>query len=505
MKRDSNIASRLSFPILITDLLVFLLLGLTIGLVDFCSLKRVAYPDISNNLMLSLGITMFIFTLVGFIFYLFVEYKYNRLKFKNIFLYLGIVIAVTNFIAVISLPSALSLPNDTSVTIAATMKLYYIIAGLFYAMLPYLCFYLIPRKVTSQHYLDIFLYVILGFALLSIVLSFITDWNRYINFFNDPVGIGSIFFQKNSFGLILVTGMFACIALRIRHQNYKWALFLIPLYIFLLFSMGKIAMVIGTLMVVIYLVTQLVLVSKKSKDNLIITLSIVGFIVLLSPLFIVGLARSETGILANVREFFIKLADSTKTTIATRQLIWESGFKLLSSWRVIFGYGVDSYGLLLHQVYTAVAPSWDYAIYSSHNFVIELLGNGGIILLGIYIFIYVYLVYIAFKVRNKKNHWMIDLTLIFLLLFTFLGMFETSYICGTYMDIVAAITITISIMSEYYISKDKEERSIRRDIVNNIDQIKKSNPKSKLLRLNKKRLLNEAKYIAYDLNTKIKL
>ncbi|MCQ2795305.1 MAG: O-antigen ligase family protein [Bacilli bacterium] len=505
MKRDSKTQSLISYPILIIDLLMFPLLGLSIGLIDLCVLKRIAVQNISDNAMLGLGLTAFIFTLAAFVFYIFVEYKYNKLKLKNVFLYLGIVIAVFNLIAVMTLPNEMTLPNDASLVITPIMRVYYIFSGFFFAILPYLCFYLIPRKVTSHHYLDIILYVVLGFALLTIVLSFITDWNRYINFFNNPDGIGSIFFQKNSFGLVLVTGMFISIILRIRHQNWKWSLLLIPFYIFLLFSMAKTAIVSGTLMLLIYIIVQLVLVSKKSKDNLIITLLIVGFFIILMPLFITGIIKSESGILFKIRDFFTRLIEHAKVTISTRQLIWDSAFKLLSSWRVIFGYGIDSYGMILHQVYVKVAPEWDWAIYSSHNFVIDLLGNGGIILLGIYAYIYGYFIYAAIKVRDKKNHWVIDSTLIFLVLFSLIGMFESSYLCGLFIDCIPSIIIIILIMSEYYAKKDKDEIMIRKDIVNTARKIKNSKPTSKLMAWNKKRLINEAKYIAYDLNTKIKL
>lgn len=507
MKKNSKSKSSLSYPILIIDLLMFPLLGLSIGFIDLCMLKRVAFPGVSNNVMLSLGIVMLIFTLAGFIFFLFVEYKYNRLKLKNIFLYLGIAIAAFNLIAVATLPTVMPLPNDTSITITATMRAYYIFSGFFYAILPYLCFYLIPRKVTSHHYLDIILYVIIAFALLSIILSFITDWDRYINFFDRLDGVESIFYGKNTFGLVLLAAIFGTIIIRIRHKNWKWILFLIPLYIFLFFTLSKMAIFIAMLLLVIYIVVQLVLVCKRSKNNLIITLLIVGFFVLISPLFINGIIKSETGILASIRDIFTKLIDHARTTLESRQLIWQSAFKLLSSWRVIFGYGIDSYGAILHEVYNAdpLHPSWDATIYHSHNFVIELLGNGGIILLGIYLFIYGYLVYTAIKVRNKNNHWVIDAALTFLALFIVLGIAESSSLCAVFIDIIPSMVIIMTIMCEYYIIKDKDEKEIRKDIVNTANKIKKINFKSKLLRLNKKRLINEAKYIAYDLNTKIKL
>lgn len=495
-------------PLLIIDVLVFALLGLIIAVVNFCYLKRVALPNMSEASMLGLGSTVVFIALFGFVFYLFVEYKYNRLKFKNIFLYLGVIIAIGNLIAVCLLPSEMPLPNDTILIITPMVRAYYVFSGLFYALLPYLCMYLIPRRVTSRHYLDIILYVVIGFAALCIILSFITDWDSYVHYLENPSPIGSIIFHKNGFGLVLIAGMFSSIAIRIRHRNWKWSLFLIPFYLFLLLSLAKTAMFVGTLMILIYLIVRLVLVCKKSKDNLIITLLIVGFCLVLSPLFIIGIIRSESGILFHVKEFFVSLAEGAKTTFSSRMLIWESAIQLLSSWRVIFGYGVNSFGMALHLVYTKITPyEFDPLIFIPHNLVLHLLGNGGIILLGIYIFIYGYLIRAAFKVRNKMNHWFIDATLIFLLLFTILGIVEDSHLCNANVtvDFIPSQVIICCIMSEYYLVYDKDEVEIRKDMVKSANSIKKVHFKSKLLNLNKKRLIYDAKYIAYDLNSKIKL
>lgn len=508
MKKSSKVVTHQPLPFLLVEFLMFPLLGLSLGVINLCLLKRGLFPNIADSIMLGLGLTAFLFTLAGFILYLFVEYKYNRLKLKNIFLYLSIAIAVINLIAVLSLPSQMALPNDAELVITPTMRAYYIISGFFYAILPYLCFYLIPRRVMSNRYLDIFLYVVLGFALLTIVLSFATDWKHYLNIFqtfdlkNNP--IGSIFFDKFSFAFVLLSGMFASIFLRIRHKNYKWALYLIPLYLFLMLTASKITMFVATVIVFVYVVIQLVFVCKKSKDNLIITLLIVFLILSISSLYIVGIARSETGILADIRKAFLDFVEHARETISSRQLIWESAFKLLSSWRVIFGYGINSFGYTFHQVYVKVAPEFDLNIYASHNFAVELLGNGGIFLLGIYLFLYGYLIYAALKLR-KTQPWFTISSIVFLLMFVIINSFTPSCLCGLTIDAIPSIVIILPIMSEYYITIDEDEKAIRTDIVNNVKVIKNSNPQSKLMVWNKKRLLNEAKYIAYDLNMKIKL
>ena len=492
----SNNKTKTSFklPPAILDIIAFAVLGLLVGAASFSSWNA---PSFNNEILkFTLYMSLFIFTIASFIFYSFVEYKYNRLKLKNVLLYLGAVITLLNILAVALLPNQITI-LDKTLSITPLERTEYLLCGIPFGLFPFAYFYLFPRKILNHHHLNIALMLMLGFVLCTIVASPILDWKHMIN--GEP--IGSFLFSKTNFGLILAMGIFVSITLRIQTKKWWWTLFIIPIYIFLILTRAKVSLVAGTLAILIYLIIRLVQICKKSKDNLVIVISIVGFCLLLLPLFIVGVIKSESGILGAIHNYFVKALDTAKETIATRVLLWQSTLKLVSSYRIIFGYGVCSFGPVLNLLYSQVCPEWDRHIGSAHNGAMEILGKGGIILLLIWIALYVYLIKITIKMY-KKNYWLSISTLIFVGLSLLISTFEWTSL-GLSNEIFPNLVIITPIMSEYYMFMDKDEQAIRKDIVDNVKVIKKKQYKSKLLTLNKKRLLYEAKYIAYDLNYKI--
>lgn len=494
MSRGKRVDSNFVIPPVLLTAFAFGGLGLLVSLTNFLDWGA----SFSESNQLAIYLPFFIVGVVGFFFFIYAEHKFNRLKLKNVLLYLSIIIALFNVLAVSLLPNQITILEKT-LTITPIRRTEYILCGFAFALIPYILFYFAPRKILSHHHLNIVLMLLLSFVLISILLSPIYDWNHFKN--GEP--IQSFFPYKNAFGLVLLLGIFLSTILRIRTKKWWWSLFIIPFYIFLIFSSAKIAFVAATVAILTLIIVRLVQVSKKSKDNLIITLLIVGFCVLISPLFIMGIIRSESGILALIREYFNKAIESARSTISSRSIIWDSTLKLLSSYRVIFGYGICSFGPVLNLLYSQVGPEGDRHISDSHNLVLETLGRGGIILLAIELFLYVYLIRAILK-TYKKNHYLSVANLIMIGLTIIVGMFESTCI-GLNLDFFFNLVIVIPIMSEYYLTVDKDEKAIRKDIVNNIDTIKNRQYKSKLFTLNKKRLLLEAKYIAYDLNSKIKL
>ena len=491
--KNSKVKKDFKLPPAILDIIAFAILGLLVGLVSFSSWGS----PINGSVELGLYPATLIFSIAGFIFYVFAEYKYNHLKLKNVLLYLGAVIALMNILAVALLPNTITI-LDESLTITPLKRVEYLLCGIPFGLLPFAYFYLFPRKILNRHHLNIVLMLMLGFVLLTILLSPIFDWKRFAN--GDP--LQSFFMHKGGFGLVLAMGIFLTITLRIQTKKWWWALFIIPIYPFLILSSAKVSLIAGTLSILIYIVIRLVQICKKNKDNLIIALSIVGFCILLSPLFIIGIIKSESGPLFIIKDYCVKALETIKTTLDSRIIIWKTTLKLVSDYHIIFGYGICSFAQVLHLAYTPLVP-WDSNVGNAHNIALDLLGRGGILLLIICVALYVYLVRVAIKMR-KNNYWLSVATIVFIALNLLIGSFGPTCL-GLSVELMPSLVIITPIMTEYYMFIDKDEQQIRKDIVNNVRIIKNKQYKSKLLTLNKKRLLYEAKYIAYDLNAKIKL
>ncbi|MCQ2791939.1 MAG: O-antigen ligase family protein [Bacilli bacterium] len=502
--------NKISYPLLIIDFFVFALLGLCIGFLGVRSMGPVVHTD--SPILFAVATPVFICLLIGFILYVLMDYKYNHLKLKNIFLYFAIVIAISNIIAVASLPSEVILPNGAEPLIITPLtRVYYLMSGFAFGLMSYLCFYLIPRKIFNRRYMDIILMLVLVASFLMIFLSFIVEWDSYAHMFSqhfidiEPYALKSICGQKNIFGRMLLYGVFATILLRIKRKNAKWLLLNIPLCLFLLLTFSKMAIILALLTLLIYFIVRVVMLCKKNKDNLIITLSIVGFIAILSPIFIVSLIYSESGIMYEVRRLFIKFGESANATFNSRILIWQSAFKLLAPHQYIFGFGIDTFGYALHNTYAMVAPEWENLdfIYNGHNLFVDLIGRGGIILLGVYLFLHVYVIYVALKLR-KKTPFLSLATIVLLIMYLCYGITDASCLCGADDSVMTNLVIVFPIMSEYFILLDADEIKAKKEIVDASKKIKKVNFASKILNLNKKRLIFEAKYIAYDLNNKVK-
>lgn len=501
--------SKSSYQLLIIDFLAFGFLGLIVGFLGIQSLTN--YHHQSESLLFSLAIPTFLFLLIGIALYFFAEYKFNHLKFKNIFLLFAGVIAITNIIAVATLPEVVELPNNATMVITPIMRTYYLLTGFAFALMPYFCFYVIPRKILNHRYMNIILYIVLGASIGLILLSPIVEWKSYVGMFNnhftdiEGYALTSICGHKNVFARMLLFGIFATILLRIKKNDARWLLFFIPLYLFTLLTLSKIVIVVATLTIITYLIIRLVVICRRSRDNLIITLLISGLVVILIPFFVVSVIRSESGILYAIKNMFNNLGESAKATFESRLIIWRCAFELLKPYQYIFGVGISSFGVALCNTYIPVAPPFDAnGVYHAHNFCVDLLGRGGIILLGIYLFLYAYLIYIALKLR-RKTPWLTFTTIFFLFMSILIGIVEPTFICGLDENLFMNLVIIFPIMSEYYLLMDKDGIAVKNELVNQAKVVKKINFSNKLLTLNKKRLILEAKYIAYDLNNKIRL
>lgn len=505
MKRNSS--AKFPYQIVIVDILIFVLM---IACTAFGNLFLflTKQNNVGEATTFALYIPLFVLIIAVMGFYLFVEYKFNRLKFNKILIAFGIVIAVSNLISVLSLPSHLVLPNNQTYDISTIERIYCVLWGFVLAILPYLFTVLFPRRVNSRGYVNLILKGLIGFSLILILTSFIFDREVYAHLFQGGEyegGIKSFLGHRNSFGYVMLLTIMATISLHIRKKNWKWSLYLIPLTIFLLLSNSKICIFLGLLIILIHLIIRIVILAKKNRDNLIITLSISSLFLLLVAYLSTMMALSTSGVLFEIKSIIIKAFDNAGNTLASRSAIWECSFKILNTqwWSYIFGFGGLIFPNALCLVYASNPGISEPNIYWAHNGVVELLCQGGIILLLIYALLYVYLIYITIKL-SKKQPLFAGMGLLFIFAFIVRSMFESSFLFGKDMDIVATLIIAIPLINEYHLVYQNEQE-LRNELVNQSKKIKNTNFKSKTLTFNKKVLLLEAKYIAYDLNNKIRL
>lgn len=507
MKKDHKV--KFPYQVVIVDILIFLIM---IAANVFAVLFNTLTTQQGNeNMALGLSIPLFIVIAVAADFYLFVEYKFNRLKLNKIFIAIGVAIAISNLISVLILPGHLVLPNDQTYDITTGERVYAILWGFVLAFLPYLFVVLFPRRVNSRGYINLMLKAFMIFLAVLILVSFVLDREAYAHIFQNGLihidyedGIKSFLGHHNAFGSMMLFGIMVSISLHIRKRNWKWSLCLIPLAFFLYLSTSKICIFLGLLLILVHLIVRIVILAKKNRDNLIITILISSLVVLLIIYASVMMSFANAGILYDIKSFLIKTFESASKTLTSRTVIWECSFKILNTncWSYVFGYGGLIFTNALCLVYGHNPGISEQNIYWTHNGFIELLCQGGAILLLIYVALYVYLVYMSVKLI-KKQPMFASFSILFIFAFIVRSMFETSFFFS-YGDIFATLAIAYPVINEYRLVY-KQEQDLREDLVKQSKKIKNVNFKSKILTFNKKALLLEAKYIAYDLNAKARL
>ena len=395
--------SNLKFPIVINDILLALVILFSLVFFTFdLSFRYFNITDIA--IKATLMSLVFLGFIASFSAYLFIEYRYNHLTFKNIFFYIGGAIILLNLIAIACLPNMQTLPHGGILEILPLDRIYYLLSGITLSAIPVTFFYLLPRRINNRKYIDITLIIIILITALCIVVSFFTDYQNYIKIFSFEdidVGLASMFGAKNVFAKVLLTGVVATTFLHFRTKNWKWLLILIPFGFILLLSAGKMAIFLGALYLLNYLIIHLVLLAKKSRDNLVIISLISGFVILFGAYVATMMAISTDGILFSIKKVILNAFDNLKITFASRELIWTCSFALLAPYQYIFGVGLNAFGLALHITYTPIT-TWDKNIYAAHNAGIEIIGRGGVLLLLIYLFLYAYLFYLSAKIYKKK-------------------------------------------------------------------------------------------------------
>lgn len=496
--------NKFSYPIIISDILAYAVVGFTSLVAVLMLLVHMKMPN--NSVFNGLGIGASLVLLLTFSAHIYIDYRYNRIEIKNPFLYIGGIIFLINLIAVSIQQNVISLPNNASYNFLALERAFNILGVSAFALLPYTFFYLLPHRILSNHYLKILLIVLIGFVVIATLASFVMDREIIASAFRgklDASGAKSFLGNKNDFGRFLVASIVGATILHKITKNWKWLLLIILFYPFLMITFSKVNMLLGSVYLLIYLFIHLYYLAKKSRDNLVITSLVSGFVVLLVTFLSIMIAKSTGGPLLTIKNIFSDFAINAKNTYESRKIIWDCGFKMLSPFQFAIGFGYGIFGQALNLVYVNDLrfPSWEARdIFSAHNGVVELIGRGGILTLLICLFFYAYLIYISIKVYKKNKSFLSIITIICLILYMLQSVFWSACLFSeqSISNIFVNAILVLPVMSQYFMYVDKKEIAWRKHIISSANEIKKTNYKSLFANLNKKRLVYEAQYIDKD-------
>ncbi len=397
--------------------------------------------------------------------YFFLERKNRNLKPSFLIISVISLLIISNIVAIFVTPLRdvvrLGLTDGTYVEVLITHTHYDQFEALIYILLTALCVYLfmvlVPRKFYSLRQLRYFFVIFLIFLFFSYAYSLIVEFDKYATAFQNGFSInsisaGSFFTNVNVFGLFSLMGMFIVAYLYTQRHRFYYHFFF-PIMLFFAFaSSSQLCVIIGiAFYLLFYVAIFFTSFTKKTLKRNIIILSII------SSLLVVGIVTFVTCyfLIPSVSTWFNdsmsfvyhRLFDDTRVTI------WRKIGDLLSgSIYLIFGRGIRYFNYLLSFSYGSVrATTW------AHNGFLEVLGQGGIIWLTLYLIFYLYVFYVIIRLFaiNKR---LASVSLIIFLSITVHAIFESTYFFDVSTKGLAInFIVLVPVLGTYYHARNKEE------------------------------------------------
>ncbi len=405
-------------------------------------------------LFLSLGSSVLCIVLGILFWYLFTKKK----GYKNNKFVLGIttLLFLGNTIALFAFPTRITITNEFTFISPFVFRLGLIISNLslsifiynFYAFL-----FLLKKGKKSFAFIATIIAIM---SIFSIIISYFTDFNHYIDFFNGKtVYIASILGHKNTFGMFVVFGLMAEVYLF--DLDKKWWRLLLVAYLFAsLYPINsKSSLLCAMILVFGYILYYGFYCFHKNKK-----LSIACFVIFATALVTNGLLlifpSSKDGVLS---EFILACRSvffgGDGSTIGARYVLYEKVIKQLNLsplfW--IFGYGNGNFQ------YSFFYACDDWSIeriaptFHAHNGFVQCLACGGIFRLVIYVAFLIYLVYRFIQKFKKTHNIHMFMSLLFFVTFFARTLVEPEYLLG---DSVKGVVYAFFIV-EPILSVDSQE------------------------------------------------
>ena len=322
-------------------------------------------------------------------------------------------------------PSLDDISVSFTVSKVARMTLMY---NLICTVIPiYTGIFVLPQRMKNKNIILVFGLVTYTVIAISIIYSVIKEFFNYGKLFtlffdpkNDGTGVKnfvpkSFFNNSNIFGMVLEFGcVVSFITMSISKKKYHIAYF-VTFLIMLHLTFCRSAIVILDSLLFIYLIYRAILTIKANKKKgLIFLFTYLGSLSTLVVTFIILYACNNY-----LARKIVFIFNQGTLTLSSRLAIWKYGFESLKEGRFFFGRGYGLFNLILFNA-TEMGTS------SSHSFIINLLGRGGIVYLGSYIALLVY-IFITFFKTYKKDRILVSSILLALLTFIFHSCFEDNY------------------------------------------------------------------------------
>lgn len=391
----------------------------------------------------------------------FVDRKYNRYKTNILFLLLLFVLGICSFVSLVYNPDTMIIATewgDDVLTFTLDEKAYYFLFSIVTFILFYLFMYVLPRHFIYQKQFD--LIIIFGFILLAafIIYSYVAEWRNYLDFFfnlssDDPYAltVKSLFDHRNNYGFLLFVFILASLYMHhVRPKSY-WYIITFFLYANMIFTLCKTTLLLGGIVIILYLLARFFITYKEHKKRNVITISIVASLFLILAITVALSFFIPGGLFLFINKAVTRLFGGAFDTFNSRLAIWGDVMLILNSNLVYMffgaGYGVFNNLLLSYTTLDPLAENNSFP----HNGYLQLMGDGGVILLIVFIFAIAYLYYVMGKMFKKEKS-LVALSFLMLTSSLIYMLFESAPLlfAKTPDMIFLSFLVTVPLLSRYY-------------------------------------------------------
>lgn len=289
-----------------------------------------------------------------------------------------------------------------------------------------LCFPYTRRYFNSKKFLW-FAYAFIVFTYATIVYSLVTELDYYKEILIDhhfgDYRIHSIYHFKNTYGFALLLGILSCVAVNIRRGRWWSYLTMIIFGIALVFPLCTTALLISTVLFVIYFFAESIRMIKRHPGwGTFFLVVVISVVIGVTTLYAVG-GHSSNDILKTFTYYVNKfIFDKDFDTFTTRETVWAQTIALFkqSTTHLIIGRGYSLSGKFLFAESGVIS--------TAHNAYLEIILRFGIVGLVLYVSLLGYFIYCLIRLIGKKQvKFGLYFGLIFLCIFAH-SMMESSYV-----------------------------------------------------------------------------
>ncbi len=416
-----NILRGIKFGLDDIVLIIYLLFALFI-IINVSIIFGKANPINTPTPFWLIAVSFSIAALAG-IFYLYLNFKKKWVKPYHIIL-LSILI-ICNAVSIYIHPETISLVFrkgegflTLSTTISTQVKTLFFFSIFCLLVAFYFAIFIFPRRLVNIKVLEWIGIIVLSFNLFLIVFSLISEISNYktfikmafdLNFLNiNSYAAKSIFSHHNIFGMYLEFGFLSCILNFLVSKKKFYLFLLLPVFIFLFFTMCKTGLLLCITALIcfsiFYLVKSIII---KNKFSITLNFIFLAAVLVLVIVLIVLVATNE-----KVKSVFDNFFDDG-ISISGRKLIWDLSLTIIKD-NVFIGYGFGPYNSLLYVANSNVIPDYTSV---THSWFLSILGRGGIVFLLAYLYVLGYSLFHLLNIYRKNISLAFGLTLFFVVFF----------------------------------------------------------------------------------------